>query len=281
MKSSLWTFGALPAQSHIQDSPSFRWLKQTWVSCSTQYGALNVMNVSSGEETLPLPRLHELRGRLTHPANEFQRLQVHATIDAEYKTVIKNDCEDWIIAVGHFFFSMRIEHSRMILQTFWQLSAMPLEHRQRLLTVNMNYMHRTLEIDALAFKQAGYVTCPHARISWSCPYQDSTFDTAAARMGYLCRQLIDMQANNNSVWMATFPQRHLAREMGELHYQCRHAYGLLTTAEYKQYHSVSFPALTSLRPMLVSSPAGTIWNYLDPIIKTQAVRYRLENPAMP
>ncbi|KAJ6544694.1 hypothetical protein B0H10DRAFT_2203111 [Mycena sp. CBHHK59/15] len=275
MKSSLWTFGALPAQSHIQDSPSFRWLKQTWVrrsECHERFLRGGDLTTSSSSRAT---------GSSNTSCNEFQRLQVHATIDAEYKTVIKNDCEDWIIAVGHFFFSMRIEHSRMILQTFWQLSAMPLEHRQRLLTVNMNYMHRTLEIDALAFKQAGYVTCPHARISWSCPYQDSTFDTAAARMGYLCRQLIDMQANNNSVWMATFPQRHLAREMGELHYQCRHAYGLLTTAEYKQYHSVSFPALTSLRPMLVSSPAGTIWNYLDPIIKTQAVRYRLENPAMP
>ncbi|KAJ7936364.1 hypothetical protein B0H13DRAFT_1853428 [Mycena leptocephala] len=100
MKSALWTSGALPVQSHIPESLSFRWLKQSWLTCLTRDGPLRVMNVSSGEETLPLPQVRELRGRLTHSANDVQRFQVHASVDAEYETVIKDDCEDWIIAVG-------------------------------------------------------------------------------------------------------------------------------------------------------------------------------------
>ncbi|KAJ7696357.1 hypothetical protein B0H14DRAFT_3040727 [Mycena olivaceomarginata] len=261
MKSSLWTFGALPVQSHIPESPSFRWLKQTWLSFSTSHGVLNVMNVSSGEETLPLPRAHELRGRLTHPANDCQRLQVHASIDEEYETVIKDDCEDWIIAV------------------FNQLMTAPSEHRQRLLVANMQYMHQTMKIEALAFKQAGHATCPHARISWRCPYQNSTFDLAVEQMWELCLQLINSQTD--SVWAhATFPQRWVARKIGELHHKCRHAYGLLSKTEYDQYHSISFPALTNLRSLLGSLPAGTIWNYIDPVVKAQAVCYRLENPCI-
>ncbi|KAF7371711.1 hypothetical protein MVEN_00027600 [Mycena venus] len=221
MKSALWTLGALPVQSHIPESSSFRWLKQSWLTSLTRDGPLFVMSVSSGEETSPLPRAHELRVRLTHPANDFQRFRLHASIDAEYETVIKDDCEDWIIAAGH-------------------------------------------------------VTCPHAQRSWPCPYQDFTFDSAAAKMWKLCLQLINSQTERT--WThATIEQRRVAREIGELHYRCRHAYGLLTYAEYNQYHSVSFASLTILRAQLDSLPAGTIWNYLEPVSKADAVCYRLNN----
>ncbi|KAF7371713.1 hypothetical protein MVEN_00027800 [Mycena venus] len=138
MKSALWTLGALPVQSHIPESPSFRWLKQSWLKCISRDGPLTIMNVSSGEETLPLPRAHELRGRLTHPANDSQWFQLHASIDAvhEYETVIKDDCEDWIIAV------------------FARLMIVSSRDRWPSLVANVMYMYQTMETEALTFKQA-------------------------------------------------------------------------------------------------------------------------------
>ncbi|KAJ7251288.1 hypothetical protein C8J57DRAFT_672057 [Mycena rebaudengoi] len=100
MKSALWTFGALPYLPHLPTSTSYRWLKQTWLRVAGRDGLLDVMNVSSGEGTMPLPRSHELRGRLTHPANMLQQWRVHATIDEEYETIIKDDCEDWVILLA-------------------------------------------------------------------------------------------------------------------------------------------------------------------------------------
>ncbi|KAK6977595.1 hypothetical protein R3P38DRAFT_3411610 [Favolaschia claudopus] len=137
MKSSLWTFGALPCTSHVPDSTSFRWLKQTWNTVLTRDGTLNVtvIDISSGEPTLPLPRVHELRARLTHPANLSNRLLVHASIDTEYQRLIEDECEDWIIAV------------------FIQLMSQPLDQRYTLLAANMNYMQQHLNIEVAAFEK--------------------------------------------------------------------------------------------------------------------------------
>ncbi|KAK7001443.1 hypothetical protein R3P38DRAFT_2558667 [Favolaschia claudopus] len=224
MKSSLWTFGALPCTSHVPDSTSFRWLKQTWNTVSTRDGTLNVIDISSGEPTLPLPRVHELRARLTHPANLSNRLLVHASIDTEYQRLIEDECEDWIIA-------------------------------------------------------AGYTTCPHFSMGESCQYQDSTYESAAKEAHRVCLQITDSQTGSEVHWTsATVKQRQWARHLGRLHHLCRHAYGLLSNEEYDKYHSVTFPALTNLRPLFVTLPAAVIWNYVEPGLKAQALMYRLEHP---
>ncbi|KAJ7252600.1 hypothetical protein C8J57DRAFT_638628 [Mycena rebaudengoi] len=260
MKSALWTFGALPYLPHLPTSTSYRWLKQTWLSVAGRDGLLNVMNVSSGEGTMPLPRSHELRGRLTHPANMPQRWQVHATIDEEYETIIKADCEDWIIVL------------------LAELAAQPIELRPSLFKANLKYMCNTMVIEATAFKAAGHLTCPHARRSFSCAHQQSTFEANARQMRDVCLELMKSQVDKQWTGYASVPQRNLARQMGWLNHKCRHAYGLLTDAEYDQYHKITFPALTRLRPLLTVLPVGIIWNYIPVDLKAKAVSYRLQNP---
>lgn len=101
MKSALWTFAALPDLSHVPNDPisCFRWLKQSWIAVPGRYVSIqfrnhrsdfffkkinispDIMNVASGDSAFPLPRTHELRGRLTHPANASVVPKVIETMD--------------------------------------------------------------------------------------------------------------------------------------------------------------------------------------------------------
>jgi hypothetical protein len=64
-----------------------------------------------------------------------------------------------------------------------------------------------------------------------CPYEGSTFASAAEEMGKLCRVIMSSSTLSRQAH-ATIDQRSWARQMGRLHHQCRHAYGLLTDEDY-------------------------------------------------
>ena len=116
---ALWDLGRLPPASHLPDSDSFRWIKQTLARIPTQYvqtfgcpirehyfyscrfGLRTVVDVESGNDTHPFRRFHQLNARIAHPANAVYRLDLINHIKQDMRTICEESNEEWFITVSN------------------------------------------------------------------------------------------------------------------------------------------------------------------------------------
>jgi hypothetical protein len=128
--------------------------------------SINVMNVSSGDDTTPLPETHELRGRLTHPANINLRSEILISMDRvskrlrQWSLYLQSSVRNILLAsvMSAKTGLLRCVTLVLTILVIWcdvqltgQLFYQPINRREAILDANLSYMSETLMLEADAF----------------------------------------------------------------------------------------------------------------------------------